>query len=94
MLSPAGWGALLILGIVQHGASYWLYVRAIKHVTALEAVLIPVMEPILNPLWVLLAMHEKPAPLALVGGAIVLTAVTLRAASSVRERRAAAAATA
>lgn len=85
-LSPLGWGALGVLGIVQLGFSYWLYARAIKHVTALEAVLIPVIEPILNPVWVLLAMHEKPSPLALVGGVIVLGAVTLRAVASVRAR--------
>src|SRR5262249_24016158 len=46
--------ALLVLGVVQLGLSYLLYARAIMHVTALEAVLIPVLEPILNPLWVLL----------------------------------------
>jgi drug/metabolite transporter (DMT)-like permease len=86
-LAPIGWGSLLILGIVQLGISYWLYVRAIKHVSALEAVLIPVIEPILNPIWVLLALHEKPTPYAMAGGAIVLTAVTLRAVASVRARR-------
>lgn len=85
-LTTAGWISLLVLGVVQLGASYWLYARAIKHVTALEAVLIPVIEPILNPLWVLIAMHEKPSSFALIGGAIVLTAVTLRAALSVRDR--------
>ena len=90
MLSPTGWLALALLGIVQLGVSYWLYARAIKHVTALEAVLIPVIEPILNPVWVLLATGEKPSRLALVGGVIVLTAVTLRAVASVRARRAAA----
>ena len=78
---------------VQLGVSYWLYARAIKHVTALETVLIPVIEPILNPLWVLLATGEKPSRLALVGGLIVLTAVTLRAVATVRARRAAAPAT-
>jgi drug/metabolite transporter (DMT)-like permease len=83
-LSAAGWTSLALLGLVQLGVSYWLYARAIKHVTALEAVLIPVIEPILNPVWVLLALHEKPAPLALVGGALVLGAVTLRAVASVR----------
>lgn len=87
-LAPIGWVSLLVLGIVQLGISYWLYVRAIRHVSALEAVLIPVIEPILNPLWVLLALHEKPTPLALAGGAVVLTAVTLRAVASVRARRA------
>jgi drug/metabolite transporter (DMT)-like permease len=86
-LAPIGWTSLLVLGIVQLGVSYWLYVRAIKHVTALEAVLIPVIEPILNPIWVLLALHEKPTPLALAGGAIVLTAVTVRAVASIRARR-------
>ena len=89
LLSPAGWIALALLGTVQLGISYWLYVRAIPHVTALETVLIPVIEPILNPLWVLLATGEKPARLALVGGVIVLTAVTLRAVATVRARRAA-----
>jgi drug/metabolite transporter (DMT)-like permease len=87
MLTPAGWFALAVLGVVQLGFSYWLYARAIKHVSALEAVLIPVIEPVLNPLWVLLALHEKPAPLALAGGAIVLAAVTWRAASSIRQGR-------
>ena len=85
--STGGWIALLLLGTVQLGVSYWLYARAIKHVTALEAVLIPVIEPILNPVWVVFATGEKPSPLALVGGVIVLTAVTLRAVASVRAGR-------
>jgi drug/metabolite transporter (DMT)-like permease len=83
-LSVAGWVALLTLGIVQLGVSYWLYARAIRHVTALEAVLIPVIEPILNPIWVLLTLGEKPSLLALLGGGVVLTAVTLRALKSLR----------
>lgn len=92
MLPADGWAALLTLGVVQLGVSYWLYARAIKHVTALEAVLIPVIEPILNPVWVLLWSGERPSAWALVGGVIVLGAVTLRAAVSVRAARRAAAA--
>jgi drug/metabolite transporter (DMT)-like permease len=76
--------ALLLLGVVQLGIPYLLYSRAIRHVTALEAVLIPVIEPILNPIWVLLVVHERPSPLSLLGGAIVLGAVTLRAVASIR----------
>jgi drug/metabolite transporter (DMT)-like permease len=87
MLPPVGWAALLGLGVVQLGVSYWLYARAIKHVTALEAVLIPVIEPVLNPIWVLLFLHEQPSSWALIGGAIVLSAVTMRAVISVRSRR-------
>jgi drug/metabolite transporter (DMT)-like permease len=85
-LSATGYTSLVLLGAVQLGCSYWLYARAIKHVTALEALLIPVMEPILNPVWVLIALNERPSPFALIGGAIVLTAVTLRAVISIRGR--------
>ena len=86
-LDSGAWLSLALLGVVQLGISYWLYARAIKHVTALEAVLIPVIEPILNPVWVLIAFGEKPSRLALVGGVIVLGAVTWRATHSVRVRR-------
>ncbi len=86
-LSLDGWTALIVLGVVQLGFSYRFYARAIKHVTALQAVLIPVLEPLLNPVWVLLLMGEKPTLLALVGGAIVLGSVTLRSMISLRTKR-------
>ncbi len=82
--SPGGLAAIAALGIVQLGFSYWLYARAIRQVTALEAVIIPVLEPILNPVWVFLASGEKPTPWALLGGAVVLAAVTVRALHSLR----------
>jgi len=85
-LPTSGWAALFALGIVQLGISYALYSRAIHHVTALEAVLIPVIEPILNPVWVMLFIGEKPGVLSLCGGMLVLAAVTWRAAHSIGRR--------
>ena len=85
--SPTGIAAIVTLGVVQLGFSYWLYARAIRQVTALEAVIIPVIEPILNPVWVFLVAGERPSPWALVGGVIVLSAVTLRSWSSIRRLR-------
>lgn len=76
--SPMGWGYLIIMGVFQLGLSYILYTAAIKHVTALEAILVPVLEPILNPIWVFLFIGEKPGHWALIGGTIVLVAVTVR----------------
>lgn len=73
-----GIGALLFLGIVQLGVAYVLYSIAIKNLTAIEAVLIPVLEPILNPVWVFIFVGERPGKYALIGGAIVLISVTLR----------------
>jgi drug/metabolite transporter (DMT)-like permease len=81
-----GW-RLLLLGTLQLGLPYVLYAYAIKHVTALEATLIPLLEPVLNPLWVMLAIGEKPGPWAFVGGALVLLAVLGRGAMMVRGRR-------
>ncbi len=86
-LPACGWGALLALGVVQLGLAYLFYARAIRHVTALEAVLIPVLEPVLNPLWVMLAFNERPSARALLGGAIVLGAVLARAIISIRHPR-------
>ncbi len=86
-LPASGWTALTLLGVVQLGLAYFLYSRAVRHVTALEAVLIPVLEPVLNPLWVMLAVDERPSARSLLGGAIVLGAVTTRAIISIRHPR-------
>ena len=47
--------------------------------TAVELILIPIIEPILSPLLVALAVGELPGGWALVGGTIVVAAVTARA---------------
>lgn len=75
---PSSWLPLVILGIFQLGISYVLYALAIRYVTALEAILIPIIEPILNPIWVFLVMGEITGPWALIGGIIVLVSVTGR----------------
>jgi drug/metabolite transporter (DMT)-like permease len=73
-----GWLCIVVLGVVQLGIPYILYSKAIKHVTALEGSIIPVIEPLLNPVWVFLLLGERPGKWALVGGIIVLAAVTFR----------------
>jgi drug/metabolite transporter (DMT)-like permease len=72
MPTPGECGVLALLGVVQLGIPYILYSLAIRRVSALEAVLIPMLEPILNPLWVALAHGERPGPWSLAGGALVL----------------------
>ncbi len=77
---------LLLLGTLQLGLPYVLYAKAIKRVTALDSILIPIIEPILNPLWVFLLIGERPGRWAMVGGIIVLLAVTTRSVFMVREK--------
>ena len=76
--NASGWIGLILLGVFQLGISYIVYAEAMKRVTALEGVLIPVIEPILNPVWVFLLLRETPGKWAMLGGVIVLFAVTLR----------------
>ena len=63
---------LLLLGVAQLAIPYLLYSRAIRHVRALDASIVSIIEPILNPLWVMLATGERPGFWSIVGGSIVL----------------------
>src|SRR4051812_6842484 len=84
--SGSGW-RLLLLGTLQLGLPYVLYAAAIKHVTALEATLIPLLEPVLNPTWVMLTLGERPGPWAIVGAVLVLGAVLARGALMIKGGR-------
>lgn len=86
-LGTNGLWRLLLLGTVQLGLPYVFYATAIKQVTALEATLIPLLEPVLNPLWVMLALGERPGPWAIVGGLLVLGAVLGRGLLMIRAGR-------
>jgi drug/metabolite transporter (DMT)-like permease len=86
MPGALSWLGLLFLGVVQLGLSYVFYSEAIKHVTALEAILIPGIEPILNPIWVFLMLGEAPGKWALVGGFVVLLSVTARSLIAIRRK--------
>ena len=76
--SKTSWLGLILLGTFQIGLAYILYSIAIKQVTALEGSLIPIIEPILNPVWVFLVLGETPSKWALVGGSIIIAAMILR----------------
>jgi drug/metabolite transporter (DMT)-like permease len=74
----ADWIGLLLLGVFQLGLSYVCYAIAIKKVTAMEGILIPVLEPILNPLWAFFFIGERIGPLAFVGGFLVILSILFR----------------
>jgi drug/metabolite transporter (DMT)-like permease len=84
----SSWTGLLLLGFFQIGFSYLFYARAIRHVTALEGILVPVIEPILNPIWAFLFLGEMPGHWALIGGIIVIATVVTRSLHSIRSNRA------
>lgn len=67
---------ILLLGVFQLGTAYIFYAKGIQKVTALEGILITVLEPLLNPAWVFLFNGETPTLFAVLGGTVVLSSVT------------------
>jgi drug/metabolite transporter (DMT)-like permease len=76
--SAVDWYVILYLGAIQIGLAYVLVTSGMKRVPALEASLILLVEPVLNPLWAWLMHDERPGALALTGGAIIAGATCLR----------------
>lgn len=76
--TAVSWLPLLYMGTIQIGLSFIMYCSAIRYLAALDAVLIQTIEPLLNPIWVVLVIGEAPGIWALAGGGIVLCAVTAR----------------
>ena len=72
-LTPVTVGAILALGVFQLGVPYILYALAVRRCSPLSCSLLSMLEPLLNPVWVFLAMGEKPGFFALAGGIIALT---------------------
>jgi drug/metabolite transporter (DMT)-like permease len=80
--------SILFMGIIQIGCASLLFSYGIKRIPAVQAMLTAMAEPILNPVWVLLATGEKPSPSALMGGGIIVAAVFIPTlAGKQRERR-------
>lgn len=72
----SGWLGLLFLGSFQMALPYIIYSRAISYVSPLEGVIVPTIEPILNPVWVAVFIGEKPTVWAITGGIVVMTVIT------------------
>ncbi|MEO6130204.1 MAG: DMT family transporter, partial [Saprospiraceae bacterium] len=69
---------LAFLGIIQIGIGYLLFTYGQRRIPAIESSLITLLEPILNPIWVLIGYHEIPTLWPIVGGCIILSALAVR----------------
>ena len=70
--TAADWAVVAYLGVVQIALAYLLVSAGMRHLTALEAMLMLLLEPVLNPLWAGVIQGERPNGWALIGGAVVL----------------------
>ena len=74
------WGALL------SGTVHVIFTWGSRHVPGAELTLLILIEFILSPMWVWLAIDERPSVATLVGGSLVLASVASRAIASFRTR--------
>ena len=71
---PADAAIVVGLGVFQIGLAYVLLNHGLRHVGALEASLLLLAEPVLNPLWAWLVHGERPSAWTLAGGAVIVAA--------------------
>ena len=66
------WFIIFGLGIFQLGIPYLLYTTALKYVSALDAILVGMLEPVFNPIWVYIFVGEAMGEWAFIGAALVI----------------------
>ena len=69
---------LLLVGIVSIGIPSILYTIGIRNVRALTASFITMLEPLLNPLWVIIFAGEVPSTKTILGGILILGFIMIR----------------
>jgi len=73
--TPRDLAILALMGCVQLGVGCLLSTAASRSLSATELGLLALLEPILGPIWVWVLLGEHPGRHALMGGALVLSAV-------------------
>lgn len=74
-LTPQSLAIFVFLGFFQIALAYTFFTRGLAYVTATQASLTGMLEPIANPVWVFLMLGERPSPFAIAGAAVVLAAI-------------------
>jgi drug/metabolite transporter (DMT)-like permease len=66
------------LGVFQIAIAYAFFSSGLKRIYAVEASIISMIEPVLNPVWVFIGYGETPTIFAIIGGLIIISAITTR----------------
>ena len=87
-MSAWDFAAVSYLGIIQIGLAYTLFTLGMaRGVRSLEAGIAGYIEPVLNPVWVFLVLGERPSRWAIMGGAIIISAVVSHTVWGARKAR-------
>ncbi len=69
------WASLLYLGVVQIGLATICFAGALRRIPPTQASVLALLEPLLAPLWVYLAIGERPSAYGAAGFAFILTGI-------------------
>ncbi len=72
------WLMIIFLGIIQLGIAYILFSIAIKYVSAIDAIIFPVVEPIFNPILAFIFLGEHMGSISILGGLMIIFGVVSR----------------
>ncbi len=69
---------LALMAAVQFAIPYTLFAHGLRTMASAEASLIALVEPVLNPIWVVLIVGESPSVATVIGGAVIIIGLILR----------------
>ena len=72
-----GW-IVALMGVIQLGIPYWLFSKGLEKIPVQEASLLVLIEPVLNPIWVALAVGEVPSKATVIGGSLIIASLGFR----------------
>lgn len=78
LISVKDFAMVSFLGVFQIAFAYALFSYGLKKIKAVEASIISMFEPVLNPIWVFIGYGEVPSFYAIIGGIIIISAITSR----------------
>ena len=71
-LDPTQWTLVVLFGVFQMGLPYVIFARSLRYVSAQEAALLTLIEPITNPVWVYFLWGEAVASTTWIGGGFIV----------------------
>ena len=76
-IPAVNWLYLILLGVFQIGISYLFFLKGVRLVSAFEASILSLLEPILNPVFVFFFVGEVPSFYTMCGFAAILCGIIL-----------------
>ncbi len=77
-LDATQWMLAAGFGVLQMGLPYVLFARGVRTVSMQEAALIPLIEPILNPVWVWFVWKQPASETTWIGGGLIVGGLAIR----------------